>query len=114
MREVQEPAMPPRTIIGGHFAAQLAAKTDFQVVQKWTLMHDLFSPRGSTIQGGIDRTAKDAKKSQLEDLETRTDSTTRFFKILPSSGSNGVRGDGREQPGLQPGLLPRHNHANCR
>ena len=43
LREVQ--AMPPRTIIGGHFAAQ-AAKTDFQVVQKWTLMHDLFSPRG--------------------------------------------------------------------
>ena len=59
-----KPAMPPRTIIGGHFAAQLAAKTDFQVVQKWTLMHDLFSPRGSTIiQGGIDRTAKEAKKS---------------------------------------------------
>ena len=63
-------AMPPRTIIGGHFAAQ-AAKTDFQVVQKWTLMHDLFSPRGSTIQGGIDTTAKEAKKED----RTRTSTT---------------------------------------
>ena len=48
VREVQ--AMPPKRIIGGHFAPPAlllsAAKTDFQVVQKWTLMHDLFSPRG--------------------------------------------------------------------